>query len=68
MAAHDERNEAIAIINMFNYLERELRVSLDDEHLASLTRVISEELTRRYAPSREEAFRLLDNRTRSHLS
>ncbi|MAI48021.1 MAG: hypothetical protein CBC34_018765 [Hyphomicrobiaceae bacterium TMED74] len=60
MSSHNERNEALALINMFTYLERELRVSLEDEHLASLTRTIADELKRRYAASPEEAFQLLE--------
>ena len=60
MSSRNERNEAIALINMFTYLERELRVSLQDEHLASLTRAIADELKRRYGASSAEAFQLLE--------
>lgn len=65
MTVRNERKEAIAIINMFNYLERELRDSLDDEHLADLSRVISDELTRKYAATREETYRLIENQSGS---
>ena len=60
VAAHDERNEAIALINMFTYLERELRMSLEDEHLADLTQIIANELKRRYGASAEESLKLLE--------
>lgn len=66
MKVRDERKEAIAIINMFNYLERELRDSLDENSLADLSRDISAELARKYAASREETFRLVENQAASH--
>ena len=54
MAAHNERREARAIIKMCKSLEREIRDSLGDDHLADLSGAIANELSRRYQASSDE--------------
>jgi hypothetical protein len=44
----DREKEAFAILRIINYLERELRVSLNDEHLADLCNLMAEDVMRKH--------------------
>lgn len=50
----DKEKEAFAILRIINYLERELRLSLHDEHLADLCHLMAEDVMRKYIDACED--------------
>ena len=58
----DEKRQAIAVINMLNYLERELRVGLDEQQLAERTGAIIDEMKRKFVVTDQELPQLKEGR------